>query len=74
MKLNSFCIAKENINKMKRQPLDGRKYLQMKQLTKEKSQIKNPTLPLKQLEKEEEKKKYPKLAEEINHKDQIRNK
>ena len=40
----------------------------------EKSQIKNPTLPLKQLEKEEEKKKYPKLAEEINHKDQIRNK
>ena len=38
----------------------------------EKSQINNLTLHLKELEKEEQ--KNPKLAEERNHKDQIRNK
>ena len=35
MKLKSFWTAKENVNKMKRQPQNGRKYLQMKQLTKD---------------------------------------
>ena len=38
----------------------------------EKSQINNLTLHLKQLEKEEQ--KMPKLAEERNHKEQVRNK
>ena len=35
MKLKSFYTAKETINKTKRQPQNGRKYLQMKQLTKD---------------------------------------
>ena len=35
MKLKSFCIAKETMNKTKDNPQNGRKYLQMKQLTKD---------------------------------------
>ena len=35
MKLKTFCTAKENINKTKRQPSEWEKYLQMKQLTKD---------------------------------------
>ncbi len=35
MKLKSFCSAKETTNKRKDNPQNGRKYLQMKQRTKE---------------------------------------
>ena len=35
IKLKSFGTAKETINKTKRQPQNGRKYLQMKQQTKD---------------------------------------
>ena len=35
MKLKSFCTAKETINKTKDNPQNGRKYLQIKQLTKD---------------------------------------
>ena len=35
VKLKSFWTAKETINKTKNNPQNGRKYLQMKQLTKD---------------------------------------
>ena len=35
MKLKSFSTAKETINKMKRQPSEWEKILQMKKLTKD---------------------------------------
>ena len=35
IKLKSFCTAKENPNKWKDNPQNGRKYLQMKQLTRD---------------------------------------
>ena len=35
MKLKSFCTAKETIKRRKGNPQNGRKYLQMKQLTKD---------------------------------------
>ena len=35
MKLKSFCIAKETMNKTKDNPQNGRKYLQTMQLTKD---------------------------------------
>ena len=35
MKCKSFCTAKETINRRKDNPQNGRKYLQMKQLTKD---------------------------------------
>ena len=35
MKLKSFCTSKKTINKTENSPQNGRKYLQMKQLTKD---------------------------------------
>ena len=35
MKLKSFCTTNETINKRKDNPQNGRKYLQLKQLTKD---------------------------------------
>ena len=35
MNLKSFCTAKETINKTRDNPQNGRKYLQMKQVTKD---------------------------------------
>ena len=35
MKFKSFCTTKKNINKMKDDPQNGRKYVQVQQLTKD---------------------------------------
>ena len=35
MKLKSFCTTKETIKKMKQQPLEWEKYVQMKQLAED---------------------------------------